>query len=124
MSRSMRHVWRATSRNVPGLPPCPRDLNEPSYASLLFDTSCLVSDTGIATLSIAVVNLTLDCFLLLVVELYAQELWAYLLAMQSTVMQLLLQSSVSLHISRRILNEYDHMKPSAEALRSWKHGTC
>ncbi|KAI0768933.1 hypothetical protein BC629DRAFT_806667 [Irpex lacteus] len=40
MSRSMRHVWRATGRNVSGLPPCPRDLNEPSYASLLFDTSC------------------------------------------------------------------------------------
>ncbi|KDQ57882.1 hypothetical protein JAAARDRAFT_78398 [Jaapia argillacea MUCL 33604] len=41
MSRSSKHVWVAARRNVPGLPDCPPDLDEPQYANLLFEHNCL-----------------------------------------------------------------------------------
>lgn len=44
MSRRARLVWRASLENVPGLPPCPPDLTEPQYASLLFENYCFACD--------------------------------------------------------------------------------
>ncbi|KAG8792335.1 hypothetical protein FRC12_006405 [Ceratobasidium sp. 428] len=40
MSRSSRHIWQAAFLSLPGLPPCPSDLSEPQYASLLFSKTC------------------------------------------------------------------------------------
>lgn len=40
MSRSSINVWRSAFGNVPDLPPCPPDLCEPQYASLLFSKTC------------------------------------------------------------------------------------
>jgi len=40
MSRNSRVVWRAVLKSVSGLPECPQDLNEPQYASLLFERIC------------------------------------------------------------------------------------
>ncbi|KAG8792366.1 hypothetical protein FRC12_006292 [Ceratobasidium sp. 428] len=40
MSRSSHHLWRAAFSHLPGLPPCPSDLSEPQYASLLFSKTC------------------------------------------------------------------------------------
>ncbi|ESK90963.1 hypothetical protein Moror_16361 [Moniliophthora roreri MCA 2997] len=40
MSNSSQLIWRTARENVPDLPPLPPDLNEPQYASLLFDTFC------------------------------------------------------------------------------------
>ncbi|KAF8597363.1 hypothetical protein BDV93DRAFT_453056, partial [Ceratobasidium sp. AG-I] len=42
MSRSSINTWRSAFGNVPGLPPCPPELCEPQYASLLFSKSCSV----------------------------------------------------------------------------------
>lgn len=44
-SRSSKHLWVVARRNVLYLSPpeCPSDLSEPAYASLLFDTHCMVS---------------------------------------------------------------------------------
>ncbi|KAJ3752747.1 hypothetical protein EV360DRAFT_88444 [Lentinula raphanica] len=44
-SKMMDDIWRIARRNVEGnLPPLPRDLNEPQYAHLLFDTECEFCD--------------------------------------------------------------------------------
>ena len=42
LSPSSRHVWIAARKNVyPKLPDCPRDLDEPLYAHLVFERSCM-----------------------------------------------------------------------------------
>ncbi|KAI0088468.1 hypothetical protein BDY19DRAFT_947765 [Irpex rosettiformis] len=41
MHRRTLFLWRAARLNVPGLPPCPTDLSEPAYASLVFDRHCM-----------------------------------------------------------------------------------
>ncbi|KDQ06976.1 hypothetical protein BOTBODRAFT_39212 [Botryobasidium botryosum FD-172 SS1] len=38
--RSAATIWRASLAQVPGLPECPDDLNEPQYANLAFGNSC------------------------------------------------------------------------------------
>ncbi|KAF9267008.1 hypothetical protein L218DRAFT_895151 [Marasmius fiardii PR-910] len=40
MRRSSSSIWREARENLPELPPLPFDLNEPQYASLLFDNHC------------------------------------------------------------------------------------
>ncbi|KAI0354354.1 hypothetical protein OH77DRAFT_1425915 [Trametes cingulata] len=40
LSRKNRFVWVASLAGVEGLPPCPEDMSEPAYASLLFDRFC------------------------------------------------------------------------------------
>ncbi|KAG7085400.1 hypothetical protein E1B28_002961 [Marasmius oreades] len=40
MARSSSSIWREARENIPNLPPLPNDLNEPQYASLLFDNHC------------------------------------------------------------------------------------
>ncbi|KAG8927900.1 hypothetical protein FRC02_007618 [Tulasnella sp. 418] len=40
LSRSSRVIWRISLRQVLGLPECPSDLDEPVYASLMFDEHC------------------------------------------------------------------------------------
>ncbi|KAI0700106.1 hypothetical protein BC835DRAFT_1502839 [Cytidiella melzeri] len=40
MSRNTLAFWKAARLNIPGLPPCPADLSEPAYASLMFDARC------------------------------------------------------------------------------------
>ena len=42
MCRNARSVWKASFGNDPDIPPVPDDLNEPQYARLLFDKSCMV----------------------------------------------------------------------------------
>ncbi|TRM58387.1 hypothetical protein BD626DRAFT_511706 [Schizophyllum amplum] len=42
MQKSARGVWRLSFEGVEDLPPVPDDLNEPQYARLLFDKSCMV----------------------------------------------------------------------------------
>jgi len=42
MTRSSKSVWMSAYGNVPGLPPCPSDLNEVQYANLLFSNHCHV----------------------------------------------------------------------------------
>lgn len=42
MSRSSVAIWRRVLRHVSGLPPCPRDLTEPQYASFMFEKFCMV----------------------------------------------------------------------------------
>ncbi|TRM55853.1 hypothetical protein BD626DRAFT_521802 [Schizophyllum amplum] len=41
MRKSARWIWRASFRNDEDIPPVPADLNEPQYARLLFDKSCM-----------------------------------------------------------------------------------
>lgn len=43
LSRSTAYVWRRALNEVK-LPPCPEDLCEPEYASLIFDAFCMVSN--------------------------------------------------------------------------------
>ncbi|KAG8694865.1 hypothetical protein FRC08_008207 [Ceratobasidium sp. 394] len=38
--RSAINMWRRAESNVPGLPPCPRDMCEPQYAALIFSKHC------------------------------------------------------------------------------------
>ncbi|KAG9118263.1 hypothetical protein FRC07_007307 [Ceratobasidium sp. 392] len=40
ISRSSRPIWQAAFHNIPNAPPCPPELNEPQYASLLFSKTC------------------------------------------------------------------------------------
>ncbi|CAE6447221.1 unnamed protein product [Rhizoctonia solani] len=40
MSRSSRHIWIRVINNIEGLPPCPPDMSEPSYLTLLFARDC------------------------------------------------------------------------------------
>ncbi|KAG9075039.1 hypothetical protein FS749_013334 [Ceratobasidium sp. UAMH 11750] len=40
MSRSSQYIWQATFKNLPDLPPCPPELCEPQYASLIFSKTC------------------------------------------------------------------------------------
>ncbi|CAE6436613.1 unnamed protein product [Rhizoctonia solani] len=42
MRRSSRHIWTDAMDNMPGLPPCPPDMSEPRYLSLLFTKNCTV----------------------------------------------------------------------------------
>ncbi|KAH7316389.1 hypothetical protein B0J17DRAFT_351532 [Rhizoctonia solani] len=41
MRRSSRHIWINAMKNVEGLPPCPSDITEPRYLSLLFARDCM-----------------------------------------------------------------------------------
>ena len=45
MRRSSASLWKAARLNVEDLPPCPSDLVEPAYASLMYDTHCGVSQS-------------------------------------------------------------------------------
>ncbi|KAG8755646.1 hypothetical protein FRC12_010818, partial [Ceratobasidium sp. 428] len=38
--RSAVHMWQRAQSNVPGLPPCSPELNEPQYAALVFSKTC------------------------------------------------------------------------------------
>ncbi|KAI0768938.1 hypothetical protein BC629DRAFT_806777 [Irpex lacteus] len=40
LSRTTLFLWKAARSNVPDMPPCPEDMSEPAYASLMFDTHC------------------------------------------------------------------------------------
>ncbi|KAG9081331.1 hypothetical protein FRC06_005631 [Ceratobasidium sp. 370] len=40
MNRSAIQTWRSALSNVPGLPPCPKELCEPQYAALVFSKYC------------------------------------------------------------------------------------
>ncbi|KII94221.1 hypothetical protein PLICRDRAFT_171887 [Plicaturopsis crispa FD-325 SS-3] len=40
MRKSSISIWKAARRNVDGFPDCPKDLCEPAYAFLAFDTRC------------------------------------------------------------------------------------
>lgn len=42
LSRTTLFLWKAARSNVPDMPPCPEDMSEPAYASLMFDTHCSV----------------------------------------------------------------------------------
>lgn len=44
MSRKMRSIWVAARNGMdPRMPECPEGLSEPRYASLVFETQCMVS---------------------------------------------------------------------------------
>ncbi|CEL62078.1 hypothetical protein RSOLAG1IB_12498 [Rhizoctonia solani AG-1 IB] len=38
-------IWRISRSNVPGLPPCPAEMDEPAYAALLFTPFCSLCGT-------------------------------------------------------------------------------
>ncbi|KAF8594922.1 hypothetical protein BDV93DRAFT_529006 [Ceratobasidium sp. AG-I] len=40
MQRSAVHIWHGVMRNVPELPPCPPDMCEPQYLSLIYMPNC------------------------------------------------------------------------------------
>ncbi|KAG8983703.1 hypothetical protein FRB90_005826 [Tulasnella sp. 427] len=40
MTKESRAIWKRALNAVPGLPPCPNDLNEPQYVWLLFSSEC------------------------------------------------------------------------------------
>ncbi|KII86827.1 hypothetical protein PLICRDRAFT_43495 [Plicaturopsis crispa FD-325 SS-3] len=40
MHRSARAIWKQALSNVPGMPDCPSDLNEPQFANIAFSTHC------------------------------------------------------------------------------------
>ncbi|KAG9084015.1 hypothetical protein FS749_005566 [Ceratobasidium sp. UAMH 11750] len=40
LDRSAAHIWGLALQNIPGLPPCPKDLREPQYAALIFSKHC------------------------------------------------------------------------------------
>ncbi|KAI0711711.1 hypothetical protein C8Q76DRAFT_567737, partial [Earliella scabrosa] len=40
LSKQSLHIWKNARSNVEGLPPCPKWLSEPRYASLCFDSHC------------------------------------------------------------------------------------
>ncbi|KAJ3557329.1 hypothetical protein NM688_g1533 [Phlebia brevispora] len=42
MNRTSAFIWKRARENVISLPPLPEDMNEPAYASLMFDTFCHV----------------------------------------------------------------------------------
>lgn len=42
ISRESVPLWKASRKNVPGLPDCPPFLSEPAYANLCFDSHCHV----------------------------------------------------------------------------------
>ncbi|KAH7320485.1 hypothetical protein B0J17DRAFT_583177, partial [Rhizoctonia solani] len=44
MHRSAAHIWRIALQSVPELPPCPNDLCEPKYATLLSTKLCSVGN--------------------------------------------------------------------------------
>ncbi|CUA71755.1 UDP-glucose flavonoid 3-O-glucosyltransferase 7 [Rhizoctonia solani] len=46
-SAATLHVWHAAIANVPGLPPCPKDLCEPQYATLLYSKHCTMCGTSV-----------------------------------------------------------------------------
>ncbi|KAL1738905.1 hypothetical protein HDZ31DRAFT_77997, partial [Schizophyllum fasciatum] len=46
MCKNARSVWRKSFLNAPDIPPVPEDLNEPQYARLLFDKSCMAPNTS------------------------------------------------------------------------------
>ncbi|CAE7217534.1 unnamed protein product [Rhizoctonia solani] len=49
MTRSVAtlNAWRAAANNVPGLPPCPEDLCEPQYATLIYSKHCTMCGAGV-----------------------------------------------------------------------------
>ncbi|CAE6378298.1 unnamed protein product [Rhizoctonia solani] len=40
MTKASKNIWSNAMKNVPGLPPCPAELNEPQYVALLFINVC------------------------------------------------------------------------------------
>ena len=48
LSKGNRQVWRIALHAVPLLPPCPKDMSEPLYTALVFDTYCWVSRHGLS----------------------------------------------------------------------------
>ncbi|KAG8721007.1 hypothetical protein FRC09_008628 [Ceratobasidium sp. 395] len=46
--RSAVHMWQRARSNVPGLPPCSPELNEPQYAALVFSKTCTLCGANAA----------------------------------------------------------------------------
>ncbi|KAJ7897220.1 hypothetical protein B0H14DRAFT_2312791, partial [Mycena olivaceomarginata] len=42
MHKSSRSIWRSSLNNVKDLPPCPPNMTEPQWISLVFDHVCQV----------------------------------------------------------------------------------
>ncbi|KAG9079793.1 hypothetical protein FRC06_007455, partial [Ceratobasidium sp. 370] len=42
LDRSAAHIWGLALQNVPGLPPCPKDLCQPQYAALIYSKHCSI----------------------------------------------------------------------------------
>ncbi|QRV93653.1 hypothetical protein RhiJN_21671 [Ceratobasidium sp. AG-Ba] len=77
LSRSALHIWTAAIRNVPGLPPCPKDLCQPQYAALIYSKYCSMCGAGVVKpmdpyLNVRLCNSCRDSELLLVAEIPKQ----------------------------------------------------
>ncbi|EAU81971.2 hypothetical protein CC1G_09157 [Coprinopsis cinerea okayama7 len=52
MSRSSAMIWREALSNVPDLPPCPDDLDEPTWVELAFGKRCQLCERSVAHTSV------------------------------------------------------------------------
>ncbi|CAE6453682.1 unnamed protein product [Rhizoctonia solani] len=46
MNRTSKHIWTSAMKNAEGLPPCPADMSEPCYVTLLFLPYCTICGEG------------------------------------------------------------------------------
>ncbi|CAE7113200.1 unnamed protein product [Rhizoctonia solani] len=67
-------IWRAAVENVPGLPPCPKDLCEPQYAALIYSKHCSMCGTSVVKRMDPYLNVRLckDCIELQFVALNSE----------------------------------------------------
>lgn len=56
MSKAQKHIWNAAEKAV-RLPACPPDLSSPQYASLVYDTFCMVRNLIAVPASLLIYNL-------------------------------------------------------------------
>ncbi|KAG8714181.1 hypothetical protein FRC09_017901 [Ceratobasidium sp. 395] len=47
ISRASQHLWKAAMVNISNMPPCPEELSEPQYISLLYSPTCSSCGTNV-----------------------------------------------------------------------------
>ncbi|KAG8787751.1 hypothetical protein FRC12_015311 [Ceratobasidium sp. 428] len=47
LSRASQHLWKTAMNNISNMPPCPEELSEPQYISLLYSPTCSSCGTNV-----------------------------------------------------------------------------
>ncbi|CAE6358917.1 unnamed protein product [Rhizoctonia solani] len=128
MNRSAVYIWHRAMRNVKDLPPCPPEISEPYYVSLLFSRTC--SACGVMTRvhiePLLLVRLCTPCQCTYLIPLSNVPTELSLLALHSININRARPNPYKAHAPhdylRQLLAEYEEKKRSNDvnALQAWK----
>ncbi|KAJ1301884.1 hypothetical protein OPQ81_000724 [Rhizoctonia solani] len=114
-SASTLEVWRMAVENVPGLPPCPKDLCEPQYAALIYSKHCSMCGTSVVRPMDPYLNVRLckDC-----TEIYV----THVEEVEENIIQRLIHQSTTTRMKASRYGMTTCLIRDVEEFRRWRNG--